>query len=64
MRVLLKRGGDLFAGAFLWGLAEGYNLETCGRMGCIAAAEIISHVGARPEVSLKGLFEKSGLLSS
>ena len=54
--------GDLFAGAFLWGLAEGYDLETCGKMGCAAAGEIISHIGARPEADLKTLFSDSGLL--
>ena len=54
--------GDLFAGAFLWGLVEGYDLETCGRMGCIAASEIISHIGARPEADLKELFKSQGVL--
>ncbi len=53
--------GDLFAGAFLWGLVEGYGLETCGCMGNIAAANIISHVGARPETDLKDLFRASGV---
>ena len=54
--------GDLFAGAFLWGLAEGYDLETCGRMGCIGGAEVISHIGARVEADLKELFVKSGVI--
>ena len=54
--------GDLFAGAFLWGLAEGYRLETCGRMGCLAASEVISHIGARPEVDLRQLFRQHGLI--
>ncbi len=54
--------GDLFAGAFLWGLTNGYGLETCGQMACVAAAEIISHIGARPEAELQNLFEKHGLL--
>lgn len=53
--------GDLFAGAFLWGLAEGRDLETCGRMGCIAASEIISHLGARPEADLRALFARHGV---
>jgi len=48
--------GDLFAGAFLWGLTHGHDLETCGRMGCVAASEIISHIGARAEADLKALF--------
>ena len=54
--------GDLFAGAFLWGLTDGHDLETCGRMGCVAASEVISHIGARPEANLKALFAKHGLL--
>jgi fructokinase len=54
--------GDLFAGAFLWGLTEGHDLETCGRMGNLAASEIISHIGARPEQDLKVLFQKHGLI--
>lgn len=54
--------GDLFAGAFLWGLAEGRDLETCGRMGCVAASEVISHIGARPEADLRALFKSHGLI--
>lgn len=54
--------GDLFAGAFLWGLAEGYDLETCGRMGCIAGSEVISHVGARIKADLKQLFAAHGVI--
>ncbi len=54
--------GDLFAGAFLWGMAEGYGLETCGRMGCVAASEIISHIGARPQDDLRARFRAQGLL--
>lgn len=54
--------GDLFAGAFLWGLTNGYDLETCGRMGCVGASEVISHIGARPEADLKALFKAQGLL--
>ena len=54
--------GDLFAGGFLWGLTNGYGLEICGRMACVAAAEVISHIGARPEADLRGLFRADGLL--
>ncbi|MBR9764556.1 MAG: adenosine kinase [Rhodobacteraceae bacterium] len=54
--------GDLFAGGFLFGLAKGADLATAGRMGCIAAAEVISHYGARPETDLKALFRAEGLL--
>lgn len=54
--------GDLFAGAFLWGLTHGHDLHTCGNMGCVAASEIISHIGARPQADLKQLFQTHGLL--
>ncbi|SFR38387.1 adenosine kinase [Litoreibacter janthinus] len=54
--------GDLFAGAFLWALTNGHDLATCGRMGCVAASEVISHIGARPEADLKALFKQQGLL--
>ena len=47
--------GDLFAAGFLYGLTHGADPAECGRLGGIAAAEIISHVGARPEVQLSTL---------
>jgi len=47
--------GDLFAAGFLTGLAHGRSLPDCARMGAIAAAEVISHYGARPEKDLKAL---------
>jgi sugar/nucleoside kinase (ribokinase family) len=47
--------GDLYASGFLYGLAHGYDLGTCGRLGSLAAAEVISHLGARPERSLAEL---------
>ena len=47
--------GDLFAAGVLYGLTHGHNLPSAGRIGVICAAEIISHFGARPEVSLKDL---------
>jgi len=53
--------GDLFAGAFMWGLVEGHDLPTCARMGNIAAAEVISHLGARVETDLKALFRAHGI---
>ncbi len=55
--------GDLFAGAFLWGLTNGHDLETCGNMGCIAASEVISHIGARCEADLKELFRQHGFMA-
>jgi len=54
--------GDLFAAGFLYGMATGQSLSVCGRMGCVAAAEVISHFGARPEADLKALFRKEGLI--
>ena len=54
--------GDQFAAGFLYGYATGQSLEVSGRMGCIAAAEVISHFGARPEADLKAMFQKEGLL--
>ena len=54
--------GDLFAAGFLYGLATGRDLDVAGRMGCAAAAEVISHFGARPEADLKALFREAGLL--
>ena len=54
--------GDLFAGAFPWGLVEGYDLETCGRMGCIGGSEVISHIGARVQTDLKQMFRDHGAL--
>jgi sugar/nucleoside kinase (ribokinase family) len=47
--------GDLYASGFLHGLARGFDLATCGRLGSLAAAEIIGHVGARPAISLSTL---------
>lgn len=54
--------GDQFAAGFLYGMATGQPLATAGRMGCVAAAEVISHFGARPEADLKALFRKDGLI--
>jgi sugar/nucleoside kinase (ribokinase family) len=47
--------GDLYAAGFLYGLTHGYDLATCGRLGSLGAAEVISHLGPRPEVSLSDL---------
>ncbi|MEM1430710.1 MAG: adenosine kinase [Pseudomonadota bacterium] len=54
--------GDQFAAGFLYGLATGRDLATCGRMGVIAAAEVIGHIGPRPEANVRALFVKAGLL--
>jgi len=50
--------GDQFAAGFLYGLTHGYDLATCGRLGALAASEVISHFGPRPEQSLAVLAEK------
>ncbi|TDI59172.1 MAG: adenosine kinase [Alphaproteobacteria bacterium] len=50
--------GDLYAAGVLTGLTQGRSLGECGHMGSIAAAEIISHMGARPVTDLKALVEK------
>ncbi len=47
--------GDLFASGFLFGYTQNYDLATCGRLGSICAAEVISHMGARPDADLKEL---------
>jgi fructokinase len=47
--------GDAYAAGFLAGLTSGKSLNLCGRMGSIAAAEVISHYGARPETDLRKL---------
>ncbi|HYK78321.1 MAG TPA: adenosine kinase [Micropepsaceae bacterium] len=53
--------GDQFAAGFLFGLSRKRDLQICARLGAIAAAEVISHYGARPEHSLKTLAGKAGL---
>jgi sugar/nucleoside kinase (ribokinase family) len=47
--------GDAYAAGFLAGLTSGKSLAVCGRMGSIAASEVISHYGARPETDLRKL---------
>jgi len=47
--------GDLYAAGFLYGFTHGYDLGRCGQLGALAAAEVISHLGARPETSLATL---------
>jgi sugar/nucleoside kinase (ribokinase family) len=54
--------GDLYAAGFLFGLASGRELDVAGRLGSLAAAEVISHIGARPETPLAALARSRGLL--
>jgi adenosine kinase len=61
-RVLDTTGaGDMFSAGFLAGLAKGADVEACARLGALAAAEIIQHLGARPLVSLAALARENRL---
>ena len=53
--------GDQYAAGFLFGLAGGRSLDICGRLGGLAAAEVIAHYGPRPDVSLRDLAAARGL---
>jgi len=53
--------GDLFAAGFLFGHVRGFGFENAGKLGALAAAEVIQHIGARPQVSLKELAKQRGL---
>jgi sugar/nucleoside kinase (ribokinase family) len=54
--------GDFYASGFLFGLTHGRPLAECAQLGSLAAAEVITHLGARPQRSLKALAEKARLL--
>ncbi|WP_421905703.1 adenosine kinase [Mameliella sp.] len=54
--------GDQFAAGFLFGLATGADMDKAARMGSVAAREVISHMGPRPETSLLDLFRQHGLI--
>jgi sugar/nucleoside kinase (ribokinase family) len=54
--------GDLYASGFLYGFTRDFDLARCARLGGLAAAEVISHVGARPLVSLRELALQEGLI--
>jgi sugar/nucleoside kinase (ribokinase family) len=53
--------GDLFAAGFLAGLSRNADYVSCGRLGALAAAEVIQHYGARPESNLRDLAQQEGL---
>ena len=54
--------GDQFAAGFLYGFTHDKPLTVCGKLGALAAAEVISHYGARPETHLKTLAADAGLI--
>ncbi len=56
--------GDAYAGGFFFGLSQGLNLDTCARLGHLAAGEVISHYGPRPEADLKDMAIKAGLIQA
>ena len=53
--------GDLYAAGFLFGYARDHDLAECGALAALAAAEVISHIGPRPEQSLRALALKNGM---
>jgi sugar/nucleoside kinase (ribokinase family) len=59
----LTGAGDLYSAGFLYGLTRGAPLPLCGRLGSLAAAEVIGHIGARPETSLRLLAQERGLIA-
>ena len=54
--------GDLFASGFLLSMARGQSLESALRTGCLSASEVISHIGARPQIDLQDLTRQHGLV--
>lgn len=56
--------GDQYAAGFLFGLAKGLPLGECGRLGAIAAAEVISHYGPRPQTPLRELAARAGVIAT
>ena len=60
----LTGAGDLFAAGYLFGLTRAMPLETCAELGALAAGEVISHMGPRPQGSLKQAAVDAGLLAA
>ena len=56
----LTGAGDLYASGFMFGLARDFDYGDCAELGGLAAAEVISHIGARPETSLKEIAQQRG----
>jgi sugar/nucleoside kinase (ribokinase family) len=55
--------GDLYASGFLYGYTRNLKLADCGRLGSLAAAEVIGHIGARPERPLSAIAKQEGLIA-
>jgi len=53
--------GDLYAAGFLYGFTNGRSLESCGRLGSVAASAVLGHTGARPGLSLAQLADSMHL---
>ena len=53
--------GDQFAAGFLYGLVKGFDPETCGKIGGIAAGEVIGHVGPRAATSIANILKEKGI---
>lgn len=53
--------GDLYAAGFLYGFTNGRSLESCGRLGSVAASAVLGHTGARPGLSLAQLADSMAL---
>jgi sugar/nucleoside kinase (ribokinase family) len=54
--------GDLYAAGFLFGFTQKFELQRCAALGSLAAAEVISHTGARPELNLNAYAKQLGLI--
>ncbi|WP_293573594.1 adenosine kinase [Phaeobacter sp.] len=54
--------GDQFAAGFLFGLSKGLDMERCAKIGNICAAEVISHIGPRPQKDMRALLGTAGLI--
>ena len=54
--------GDQFAAGFLFGLVKEFDLETCGKIGGIAAGEVIGHIGPRAAISISDILKEKGIL--
>jgi sugar/nucleoside kinase (ribokinase family) len=54
--------GDQFAAGFLFGMATGRDMATCARIGTLCAAEVIGHVGPRPEADMRDILRTQGLI--